>query len=384
MSEEKKSEDTKKEAGASEEKKSADAEAKKEEVKTSEKEEKKVCADGSCKDKCCGGKKVFVWIVVAVIVVAVIALFQMKKDGSSEAKPVSKKVSQKVTEKAMELIEGQLVPPGTEVEITDVKKESGLYRIEITVEGQEVTSYMTKDMTKFIPQLVDMKELEDMKEEGDAQMPAAEVQTKSPKPEVEVFVMSHCPYGTQMEKGILPVMEVLGNKIDAKIKFVDYAMHGEEEVTEQLRQYCIQKNEPQKFAAYLTCFLEAGDAELCDVKTGVKKYLLNQCVTATDAEHKVTELLEDESSWVSGQFPQFNIHKEDNEKYGVQGSPALVINGEMIQSGRDSASLLAAVCSGFEEQPAECETELSSDQPAPGFGDGTDASGASADAGCGV
>jgi len=73
---------------------------------------------------------------------------------------------------------------------------------------------------------------------------------KKDVPEVELFVMSHCPYGTQMEKGILPVVELLGDKIDFKIRFVYYAMHGEKEVNEEARQYCIQKEQKDKFISY--------------------------------------------------------------------------------------------------------------------------------------
>lgn len=53
--------------------------------------------------------------------------------------------------------------------------------------------------------------------------------------------MSHCPYGLQMEKGIIPVVETLGDSIDFQVKFCDYAMHGQTELDEQVLQYCIMK-----------------------------------------------------------------------------------------------------------------------------------------------
>ena len=362
----------------------------KDDAKASENKDDKKCTGDSCKeDSCCGtdGKNVFVWIIIGVIIIGIIMFLMGKKNDKEveggEATAVSEEIAEQVKMKTEEML-GTLVPPEIPMEIGEVMEQSGLYRITITVDGQEVDSYMTKDMTKFIPQLLEMEELATEDEMMEEEMPAVEVQTKSAKPEVEVFVMSHCPYGTQIEKGILPVIETLGDKIDATFKFVDYAMHGEKEVTEQLRQYCIQENEPQKFNEYLSCFLESGEAAVCDTSVAINQTLLNQCVAITDAAHQVTALLEDESSWVSGQFPQFNVHKEDNEKYGVEGSPTLVINGEVVQAGRDSASLLAAVCSGFDEQPVECQEELSSASPSPGFGGGTDATGASADAGCGV
>ncbi len=41
--------------------------------------------------------------------------------------------------------------------------------------------------------------------------------------------MSYCPYGTQAEKGILPVVALLGDKIDFKLRTVHYVLHGDKE-----------------------------------------------------------------------------------------------------------------------------------------------------------
>jgi hypothetical protein len=111
--------------------------------------------------------------------------------------------------------------------------------------------------------------------------------------------MSYCPYGTQMEKGILPAFDTLGDTVDAELKFVDYAMHGEKEVKENLRQYCIQENEPQKLASYLGCFLAStegseAEAQACMTQTQINQTLLNQCVAKPDAEYKVSELAKDQ------------------------------------------------------------------------------------------
>ena len=332
------------------------------------------------------------WIVVMVVVIAGIVFYQQRQgsDASTE-KPVSAQVNKEVTKAAEDLIKGQLVGPETKVEIKKVTQESGLYKIELSVDGQEVTSYMTKDKTKFIPQLIDIKELEET-ENSDAQQasaPVAEVTNKSDKPNVELFVMSYCPYGTQMEKGILPVLDVLGDKVDAKLKFVDYAMHGEKEVKENLRQYCIEKTAPDKLNDYLKCFLASKEgseqeAQTCLANAGINKNTLDKCINETDKEFKVTELAKDKSSYVSGQFPQFNVNKQDVEKYGVQGSPTLVVNGQIVQTGRDSNSILKAICSAFNNQPEVCKKELSTESPKPGFGTGTSPSGASDSAGCGA
>lgn len=190
---------------------------------------------------------------------------------------------------------------------------------------------------------------------------------KKEKAEVEIFVMSHCPYGTQIEKGIIPVLDALGDDVDFELKFCDYAMHGEKELNEELNQYCIQKEQNDKLIPYLKCFLADSDSDSCLSEVEIDMNMLDACISATDTEFKVSENFVDKSTW-KGNFPTFNIFKDDVDKYGVSGSPTLVINGVNVQANRDSASLLAAICTGFIDEPEACSSELSSASPSPGFG----------------
>jgi hypothetical protein len=289
--------------------------------------------------------------------------------------------------KTMEFINTNLMQAGQKATIKEAVEEDGLYKMVVAMpDGQELDSFVTKDGKKFFPQAMDMEEdiaksNADNATKQNTSQPTATVATKNDKPEVELFVMSHCPYGTQMEKGILPVLDVLGDKVDFKLKFVDYAMHGKKELDEQLIQYCVQKNEPEKLHDYLECFLEdETKSDACLAKYKVNQSKLQSCIASTDKEFKVSELYADKSTWSGGRFPQFNVDKVDGEKYGVKGSPTLVVNGAKIQSGRDSAGLLKTICSGFNNPPAECDKKLSSTPPAPGFG--FDGSGSNA-GGCG-
>jgi protein-disulfide isomerase len=208
---------------------------------------------------------------------------------------------------------------------------------------------------------------------------------KSDKPNVELFVMSHCPYGTQMEKGMLPVVKELGDKIDFELKFVNYAMHPTQgEVEEQLNQYCIQRDYNDKYVAYLGKFLEAGNGQEALSSVGLTQADISGCVEETDKEFDVIKNLEDKSSWSSGRFPQFKIYDADNKKYGVRGSPTLVINGVQAQSGRDAQSILNTICGAFTDKPEECNTDMTQfGTPAPGFGFGTQG-GSATSAGCGA
>lgn len=283
----------------------------------------------------------------------------------------------------------------TEIGATDVVVKSvtddgnGVYKVMIEQAGEEFESYMTMDGEKFFQTAMDL-DVEKLKEEQAEQEKAnAEEQAKTleniekkDKPEVELFVMSHCPYGTQAEKGIIPVIETLKDKIDFQLKFVSYAMHGEKEINEQNNQYCIQKKFPKKLIDYLRCFLtDETQSEQCMTDNQISKETIDSCVNDTNAKFKTMEKFEDESTWLSGAYPLYEVHKEDNDKYGVQGSPSLVVNGTMVSTGRDSQSLLNAVCAGFTEKPAECDAAMDSNSPAPGFG--WEGSGSGADASCG-
>lgn len=266
--------------------------------------------------------------------------------------------------KAEKFINEQLLPPGqgtATVKVVDTV--GGIYKLKIEYNGQIIDSYMSKDAKLFFPQAYDIKDLVD-----DNQAQAGAEVPKSDKPNVELFVMSYCPYGIQMEKGILPVVKALGDKIDFNLKFVSYTMHGEEETQENLLQYCIDKEQKGKLLGYLDCFLKSGDSASCLRTTGVDTNKTNTCLQNSAKQFDV-----------SGE--KFSVYEADNAKYGVQGSPTLIINGAQASSGRDSASLLSTICGAFNNAPSECQQKLSTASPSPAFGEGTVA-GASTDASC--
>ncbi len=295
--------------------------------------------------------------------------------------------------KAEAFIKDYLLQADTKFTVSEAKEyNSGLYEMEITLADSQtpIKSYMTKDGKLFIPQAMDIAEVSGKAGNTNAaannnnqSAPVAEA-PKSDKPSVELFVMSYCPYGTQIEKGILPVVQAFGSKIDFKLKFVSYAMHGEKEIQENMAQYCIMKDQGGKFNNYLSCFLKAGDSTGCVKSTGLDQKKIDACVASVDKQYKITEVFnKGQSAWGSS-FPPFPIYEADNTKYGVQGSPTLVINGKEISSGRDAASLAKVICGAFNDgkKPSECDQTFASATPAPGFGEGTQAASGGSAANC--
>ncbi len=271
--------------------------------------------------------------------------------------------------------------------------------VEISTSEGNTSVQVTKDGGYLVQVALDLNS--EVDEPDSPETPVVDV-PKSDKPEVELFIMSYCPYGTQAEKGIIPAIEALGDEIDFKLRFVYYAMHPTSgEVEENLLDYCIQKESPEKLLPYLKCFLDSGKNESCLAEVGLNDGSLDNCIASTDEEFNVLANLEDEAGWLSGRFPKFDIDKTLNEEYGVPGSPSLVINGLRFASrsscspaqeesgqctvypvGRDPASYLNIICQAFNDVPEECSTELTSVSYGPGFGYDTTGSGGS-EATCG-
>ena len=265
---------------------------------------------------------------------------------------------------AAELVLGFVESQGESVELVDVNLEDGLYKVTILYRGLETPLYVTKDGKNLILSLLPLSLLELQEEPESADLGIV----KSDVPKVELFIMAYCPYGTQAEKGFIPAIKTLGDNIDAKIRFVYYAMHDKLELDEQLKEYCIQEEQPDKFLDYLECFLEDGDSDRCIIEVGIDENELNSCVSKIDSEFKITEKYNDKSTWLNGKYPLFDIDKDLNEQYDIGGSPTLVINGKVVSSGRDSASYLDVICQAFNEAPSECSLELLDMTYSPGFG----------------
>ncbi|MCU0653194.1 MAG: hypothetical protein MUD10_02955 [Candidatus Pacebacteria bacterium] len=281
--------------------------------------------------------------------------------------------------KAVDYVNKSMLSEGTAATSKDIVEANGLYKFSLVVEGKDYNAYVTRDgklmFADGIPQAIDL----DKPTSGNSENNSAEI-PKTAKPDVQVFVMSYCPYGLQAEKMYLPVYDALKNKATMGIYFVNYAMHGKKEIDENLRQYCIQKEQAVKYPVYLKCFVSGttdsegiGEYAKCLTEAAVDKAKLDACVAASDKQFNVTANYDDKSKWLSGNYPKFDVHNELNEKYNIQGSPTIIINGVEASIGKRSPQeLLKAVCGAFANPPAECKIQLSSDQPSSSFGSGTE------------
>jgi len=316
---------------------------------------------------------------ISIISAAIIiggALFYTRQACPSRGEDENLLIAQVAAQKAIDYINKNMMGKDQTASLVSAEEESGLYKFKLKVGEQEFDSYVTKDGKILFPNAgVDLDSSPPTAQEPEVQKEI----TKRDTPDVKVFVMSYCPYGLQAMKMFLPVYDLLKDKAEMGIYFVDYIMHEKQEIDENLRMHCIQKGEEEKFYNYLNCFVKDGDFEKCLGEAKIDKTKLNNCVEKTDKEYKVTEQYNDKSTWLNGNFPKFDIHTDLNEKYGVQGSPTVVINDAVVNiSPRSPEKFKETICQAFASEPETCSQSLSEESPSPGFGGGTSESGGGA------
>jgi hypothetical protein len=270
---------------------------------------------------------------------------------------------QVAAQKAVDFINKNLLQQGMTASLVSVVEENGLYKLSLKIGDKEYPSFVTKDGKILFPnEGISLEEKIAQKEETPQKV------EKRDRPDVKLFVMSYCPYGLQMEKAYLPVYNLLKDKADFGIYFVDYIMHEKKEIDENLRQYCVQKEQREKYSNYLSCFVKDGNFEKCLSEAGIDKDKMNSCISQTDQTYKITQSYNDKSTWLNGNFPKFDIYADLNEKYGVQGSPTVVINDVLVNVERSPEKFKEAVCQAFKTPPAECSQKLPEEATSPGFG----------------
>ncbi len=169
---------------------------------------------------------------------------------------------------------------------------------------------------------------------------------------VDFYVMSQCPYGTQVVDAIAPAVAQLGNAVDLSIDFIAndngdgtfQSLHGQNEVLGNIVQLCAAKYEPQKYLEMITCQNKnagaiPGNWEKCAQDAGLDVNSVKACYEGAEGK----SLLSD------------SIKKSDIA--GAQGSPTIFINGVPYNGGRKTSDFLRAICNEYgssENKPEAC------------------------------
>jgi glutaredoxin len=299
-------------------------------------------------------KKIIIPVIVVIVLLAVAAgLYYLK--GSSISKEEASKIAINVINN--EILQGQGVAT-----LKEITSENGVYMIKIDLQGQEFSSYITKNGKMVFPYGVAATSQEEESAQATKDIP------KTEKSQAMLFVMSFCPYGNQAEEAMAPVVSLLGDKADVQLHYVIYSnyngggstycldsenkycsMHGIQELNQDVRELCVQKYQPDKLWNFVlsvnnTC--GSGNVDTC-WEALAKTAGIDTAKIKTCQKEEAISLLEEEVIL--------------NEKYGIQGSPQLLINEKEFGGARSAEGYKAGVCAGFKTEPTECSQSLGTD-----------------------
>lgn len=301
-------------------------------------------------------------IVILVIIAGVSAYLIKSKNDTSQGNLLS---AQEAGQISIDFLNKNVLQPGITASLVDIVDEGEIYKIRLKIEENEYDSYVSKDGKYLFPEGYNLAlETNIQNETGDEK----EV-SKREIPDVKLFIMSYCPSGLQAQKMFLPVYDLLKEKAQMGIYFVNYIMHEKKEIDENLRQYCIQEEQEEKYRDYLDCFVRDGNFDSCLSKTGIDQGKLESCIIATDNQYSIYSQYQDKDTWLNGNFPKFDVHTELNLLYKVAGSPTVVINDKVVEvDPRSPEKFKEIICQTFDSPPEECSQTLSDAAFSSGFG----------------
>ncbi len=182
------------------------------------------------------------------------------------------------------------------------------------------------------------------------------------RPQVDFFVMSYCPYGNQAEEGLVGVLDLLGDKVELKPRYVLYSnyggggpsycideankycsMHGIQELNQNIRELCVQDEYGIQgwfdFAIEMNTKCTYQNADTCWTAVAEGLGYDTGAITACFDANALAYCQQD-----------FELA----QLFGARGSPAVYIDGEQFEGGRTASAYAAAICAKFDTPPEEC------------------------------
>jgi hypothetical protein len=262
---------------------------------------------------------------------------------------------------AVGYINTNMVASGDSATLLNVTEESGMYRVGVKLARTQQTAsvYVTKDGKRLFLTYYDLTGRAASAQAARAPAKNCTSVVKQDTPRLQAFVVSYCPFGTQMQ-GILAdiVAQVPALKSSITVRYIGEitdgtarSMHGTTEAAENLRQICIREEQSDKYWDYVSCFISSGSAEACMKSSGVANGTIASCTG-------------DPARGLRYAADDFALA----EKYGVSASPTLLLNNETVSEfdfgGRTPEIIKNMVCCGFTEKPGDCSITVNATRKA--------------------
>jgi len=138
------------------------------------------------------------WILIAIVLGIIVILLVLQNLYSGKV------VSEKAAGESLVGFLNKQTDGG--VEFVSSEDLGSVYEITVSYQNQDIPVYVTKDGKYYVQGIVPIDENESNSNTNTNTEPQIVDVPNADKPVVDLFVMSHCPYATQTEKGIIPAI----------------------------------------------------------------------------------------------------------------------------------------------------------------------------------
>lgn len=171
---------------------------------------------------------------------------------------------------------------------------------------------------------------------------------------LQVFIMSDCPYGRKAIEAVKEVADNFGTEMDLEVHYIASenpdgsfnSLHGAYEAEENMRQLCVKEYSPDVWFDYMYCRSTNGvsgvDWNDCATETGVDATAVDACVTGGEGAA---------------------LHSEDiliAQSLGIGASPTWLTNNKYQFSGISPEGIKASFCQ-YNSELSGCGNTLSGD-----------------------
>jgi hypothetical protein len=246
--------------------------------------------------------------------------------------------------------------------VTKIQEENGLYKVTLSLNGRSLDVFVSKDGNYLFTGFLNLSQ------------PITTISIpqfsppKSNVPDVKLFVMSFCPYGTQAELFLKPIYDSLKQNANFSLIFIVNvngnnlssvnSLHGSLEVLEDAREVCIEKNYGKDILwNYIENFVKN-----CYPNATQNKEVYLSCAQQQEKKLNINSTIIENcmnSNYTINTFKEFEAL---SQKYNVYGSPTLIINNVTYfdNFGRSTQAYQKAVCLAFLSPPSFCFQQINS------------------------
>jgi len=266
-------------------------------------------------------RKISIWKILTLVflLLFITALFSKGFTAFSPSSP------KQTAEKTLLFINTNLMQPGLQATLLDVKEEKGLYKATIELQGTPLEIYITKDGTLFFTQPIDttktLPSTPATPEVVDASPDDDPLKGSEDAPVTIIeFSDFQCPLCEGFYTETLPQIEEAYIKT-GKVKFIyrDFPLRNTHSYAQKAAEAAECADDQGKFWEYHNMLFENQDALKI---TDLKKYAadleldtekFNTCLDSGEKEEEV------------------NADLKDGESYRVGGTPTFFINGQVLE-----------------------------------------------------